>query len=139
VRLLLEHGADAAVLDGSHKTALHLASSWVSATTAVLNQKHGIDLNGQYQYSWRFDSSSLPKAETVRLLIEQDMDVTAKDESLSTPLHLASTCGFPEILQLLIDRGADVGAQRLDRRVEIGGLIKTAQLGLVGENQIDRL
>ena len=30
----------------------------------------------------------------------------------------------------------DVGAQGRDRRVEVGGLIKTAQLGLVGEDQI---
>ena len=119
VRLLLEHGADVAVLDGSHKTALHLASSWVSATTAVLNQKHQNNINGQYQYSWRFNSSSLPKAETVRLLIEQDMDVTAEDENLSTPLHLASSSGIPEIARLLIERGADINSRDMYRRTPL--------------------
>ena len=119
VRLLLEHRADVTVLDGSHKTALHLASTWVSATTAVLNPKHQIDINGQYRNAWIISSSSLPKVETVRLLIEQDMDVTAKDENLSTPLHLASSSGIPEIAQLLIERGANINSRDMNRRTPL--------------------
>ena len=48
------------------------------------------------------------KVETVRLLIEHGMDVSAKDESHSTPLHLASSWGALDILKLLIESGADV-------------------------------
>ena len=48
------------------------------------------------------------KVETVQLLIEHGMAVTAKDESLSTPLHLASSWGALGILKLLIESGADI-------------------------------
>ena len=120
VRVLLEHGADITVLDESHKTPLHLASSRVSATTAHcwFRQKE-VYVNGQYHGHWSFSSSAESKAETVRLLIERGMDVTAKDEKLSTPLHLASSSGFPEILRLLINHGADVTAQDESRRTPL--------------------
>jgi ankyrin repeat protein len=64
---------------------------------------HGVDVKGQFK-------GGIPrkKVETVRLLIAHGVDVTAKDDHLSTPLHLASSSGIPEIVRLLIDSGADV-------------------------------
>ena len=54
------------------------------------------------------------QADTVRLLINYGADVTAQDETLRTPLHLAAFSGSTETVQLLIEHGADVTAQ--DRR-----------------------
>ena len=51
------------------------------------------------------------KVDCVRLLIDHGADVSAKDETHTTPLHLASSSGIPEIAQLLIERGADVTAR----------------------------
>ena len=53
----------------------------------------------------------MERVEIVRLLMEQGADVTAKDKSLSTPLHLASSLGNPEIVRLSIERGADITAK----------------------------
>ena len=110
VRLLIEHGADATVFDGSGRTPLHLASSLVSETPARCQLRmHGADVNAQLNVSaFRKELISKKKFEIVQLLIEHGMDVTTKDESLSTPLHLASSSGFLEIVRLLIESGADV-------------------------------
>jgi ankyrin repeat protein len=50
------------------------------------------------------------KAGVVRLLIQNGADVTARDETNSTPLHLASSKGSGETVDLLIRCGADVNA-----------------------------
>ena len=47
---------------------------------------------------------------TVWILLENGADVTAQDDTLPTPLHLASSWGCPEILRILIEHGADVNA-----------------------------
>ena len=54
------------------------------------------------------------QADTVKLLINHGADVTARDETLRTPLHLAAFSGSTKTVQLLIEHGADVTAQ--DRR-----------------------
>ena len=77
-----------------------------------------LNINGQCK-ARRFQTLEQCKAETVRLLIEQGSDVTAKDEGLSTPLHLASSSGFPEIMRLLIDHGADVTSRDESRRTPL--------------------
>jgi len=59
------------------------------------------------------------KADTVRLLIEHGVDVTAQDGSHSTPLHLASSLGSLEIVRLLIEHGADVTAQDVSHRTPL--------------------
>lgn len=56
---------------------------------------------------------SKARAKTVQVLLEYGADVTARDDTRSTPLHLALSTGAPEIAQLLIEHGADVNA--LDR------------------------
>jgi ankyrin repeat protein len=50
------------------------------------------------------------EAETAQLLIKHGADVHARDQSQSTPLHLALSNRDAEIAQLLIKHGADVHA-----------------------------
>jgi len=51
------------------------------------------------------------KAEIVQVLIWHGADVTARDETHSTPLHLASSKGSSGTVKLLIRHGADVNAR----------------------------
>lgn len=46
----------------------------------------------------------------MELLIYYGADVTAQDETKSTPLHLASSVVSTETVRLLIDHGADITA-----------------------------
>ena len=55
------------------------------------------------------------KARIMRLLIEHGADVKARDETQSTPLHMASYSGIPDLVQLLIEHGAGTNVQDRDR------------------------
>ena len=57
-----------------------------------------------------YSYDDLVKAEFVWLLLEHGADVTARDDTDSTPLHLATSMGSPEIVRLLIKHGANVNA-----------------------------
>ena len=48
------------------------------------------------------------KIETVRVLLEYGADVTARDDTCSTPLHLALRS--LKLARLLIEHGADINA-----------------------------
>ena len=117
VSLLIEHGADVTARDRRQKTPLHLASSWVGSRIALLFNAYMSDLNGQDSSHGNFErwddsEASLAMANPVRLLIDHGADVTARDESQSTPLHLVSgsSLGSGKVVQLLIEHGADVTA-----------------------------
>ena len=46
--------------------------------------------------------------------MEHGSNLKAQDETQSTPLHMASSSGIPELAQLLIEKGADIN--ETDRR-----------------------
>lgn len=58
-------------------------------------------------------------AKNVQVLLAHGADVTARDDTHSTPLHLASSRGTPEIVQLLIEHGADVNALNGNRKTPL--------------------
>jgi ankyrin repeat protein len=54
---------------------------------------------------------SNPKADIVKLLIDNGADVAAQDETHLTPLHHAAFYGNAEAVRLLIQHGADVAVK----------------------------
>ncbi|KAH9014388.1 ankyrin repeat-containing domain protein [Lactarius pseudohatsudake] len=105
VRLLIERGADVTVQDGSHRTPLHMASSWEEG---LINKKK----QQRHEALLQVDQVKfINKADTVRLLIRHGADVMARDDTHSTPLHLASSKWSVETIEQLIEHGADVNAQ----------------------------
>ena len=105
VWLLIEHGANVTVQNETHLTPLHLASSWVSSTTAPLLLYRRADVYGQQDTDFEGCNNelSMTKVQMVQLLIEQGVDVTMQDATYSTPLHLASYQGSAKTVQLLIE------------------------------------
>ena len=112
-RLLIEHGADLNARDRSRSTPLHLASTPVSTpvysefvsikTTRLLLRRMADVKEQRYGFHSR-------NAEMVQVLLEHGADVASRDDTRSTPLHLASSddLDLPEIVRLLIEHGADV-------------------------------
>ncbi len=105
--LLLEKGADAKARDMTGVTPLHEARSVAVARLLI---KHGADVNARDERG----STPLHWAETAglaSLLIRQGAAVEARDVDGCTPLHVAARAGRPDVVRLLIARGADVKAK----------------------------
>ena len=111
MRLLIKHGADVTARDVHRMTPLHMASSWVSGEYAALHTVR-TDFSGQNGATgkWYMEAST-DKANTVQLLILHGADVTARDDTHSTPLHLASSKRSAESVDILIQHGSDVNAK----------------------------
>ncbi|HEX3326269.1 MAG TPA: ankyrin repeat domain-containing protein, partial [Actinomycetota bacterium] len=105
MKLLLEHGADPTISTEHKVTPLMVASGigWVEGVT----------------YEW----SPQQTYETVKFLLDQGADVNAQDTlDGRTALMGAAHKGRPDVVQLLVDRGADLGLHDIGSRDSIHAL-----------------
>jgi ankyrin repeat protein len=124
VRILLEHCVDVNAVARGDRTPLHEASAGGHVDIVQLLIQHGADANKDLSGLLLLASSS-PSAETVQFFIQLGADVNTRDECHSwdgshwldgshpMPLHraLSSFMWNPEIVQLLVENGADIHAQ----------------------------
>ena len=98
MKLLLEHGADPKLDTDDGTTPLMVASGigWVEGVT----------------YEW----SQAANVETVKMLLDLGIDVNARNSEGRTALMGAAHKGRNEIVQLLVDRGADLAARDIGSR-----------------------
>ena len=118
-QLLIEHGADVNALDGNHMTPLHLVFTSVSVNTGgatLVTARGRTDVEEQNFFS-SFDSNFGVKI--AQLLLKHGADVTAQNNTHTTPLHLALSSGVPEIVQLLIEHGADINTPDGDHKMPL--------------------
>jgi ankyrin repeat protein len=120
VQLLIKHDADVNALDGNLKTPLHLlllAQVSVKTEGFLLQRRtnvkeqndKGNSKHGRRRLSTNTETMPV-NTETIQVLLEHGADVTARDETHTTPLHLAASIESPEIVRLLIQHGADINA-----------------------------
>ena len=103
IRLLLQYGADPLVKTENGDTALMVASGigWVEGVTREL--------------------SPAETFETVKLLLEKGSDVNAVNGELRNALHGAAHKGRNDVVQLLVDKGADLQANDIGSRDTAAG------------------
>lgn len=105
VRLLLEAGADVAVVDPNMRaTALHAAAYAGHAEAAQLLIDHGIDIDRQGPvngYTALHDAVWQNRLDTARVLIEAGADRGIRSHSGETPLEFARARGHSEMVGLL--------------------------------------
>ena len=108
VRLLVEHGADPLVRNSDNETPLLVASGygWIDG------------------YSQ--GRSNEERLETIKYLIELGADVNWACNDGITPLMMAANFGKTEIIQYLVDAGADLAARDLGKKNDgtFGGSIE---------------
>jgi ankyrin repeat protein len=108
VRLLIEFGADPLIRNSENEDALLAASgyAWIDGYS-----------NGR---------STEERLETIRLLVESGADVNWACDHGITPLMMAANFGEVELIQYLVDQGADLSAHDLGKKNDgvFGGSIE---------------
>jgi ankyrin repeat protein len=110
--LLLAHGADPHVVDGTGRVALHQAAASGSADLLQALLTRGVapdplDVHGMTPLHAAVGHA---QAKAARLLLACGAAVGARDHYGVTPLHLATTNGDVTAMQLLLEHGADPNA-----------------------------
>jgi ankyrin repeat protein len=93
---LLSIGVDANAQEDDHRTPLHFAVANGRLELVQILLGHGADVNaaaGRDNRTPLHKASERGHVNIVQLLIQNGADVYARDESQSTPLHLASSKG----------------------------------------------
>ena len=98
VKLLLAHGADPHIISKDRETSLMAACG-----TGFINGYHSKEAPAE-------------RLEVVKLLVDLGEDVNAADSYGITPLMVAANLGDVEIVQYLIDKGADLAAHDLGKK-----------------------
>ena len=114
VRVLIDHGGIQHVIAGptGKTTLLHLAVCRENLTIIEMILKAGADINEQ---DWLGNTplhesmykSPANLAQIVRLLLKFGAQVNMENKITDTPLHLVACYGRSEVVQILLDAGAD--------------------------------
>ena len=111
IKLLLKAGADPAVADGDGKTSLHWAVEtdviesiypFTETASAFINMK---DNDGRSAIHIAVSQGNLPMVQ--ELCAIEGVDSNVADVGMRTPLHWAAAADQYDIIQLLLDNGAD--------------------------------
>ncbi|HLI82530.1 MAG TPA: ankyrin repeat domain-containing protein [Bryobacteraceae bacterium] len=106
MKLLLAHGADPKIATAHNDTALAVASGigWVEGVT--------------------FEWSPAESLEAVKMCLDLGVDVNAQDDQGRTALHGAAHKGRTDVIQLLVDHGANLEAHDFGSRDTVNGAMK---------------
>ena len=113
-RVLLEHGADANSLDIKNQTPLHCVSQRGDMGIALVLLKHGVDANALDATNatpLHLASGSYYSEErclnVILLLLQHGSNIHARDDEGRTPFMRATAEENHEIMQLLLEHGAE--------------------------------
>ena len=106
VEILLAHGADINATDGVGFTAVHGAAFQGHEDVVELLSQRAGDAN-------IFAASALGMTGRVKELLSKDPALAraSAGKCKNTPLHNAATLGSPDVMQILLDNGAEIEAR----------------------------
>jgi len=108
IKVLLENKADLTLRDKKRQTALHLAALWSNPETVKLLLDNGAQANSKDYLSWSpLMWAAIRDRKVAAALIDGGAAVNFTDANRNTPMILAAGHGHDDIVQLLLDRGAD--------------------------------
>lgn len=116
VTLLISQGEDVNKRERPIGAPLHYAATWGTAEMAELLLSKGADVNGKSNLGTPLKLAALKGNDAVALvLIAHGADIQATSGDGTTPLHAAAQGGYVSMVELLIEKGADVNVRSTDR------------------------
>jgi len=108
VRVLLEHVVNLGAEDNNSKTSFQVMSEYVNAHNA--NDKTTLQVLSKSGYGG-YPAFTLLSSKVAQLLLEHSADVNARGNDHSTPLHAVAQSGKPEVVRVLLEHVANLGAE----------------------------
>src|SRR5260370_124082 len=119
IESLLQQGADTNEI-GAHRVTPIISAARSGAVDAIrVLAKHGAGLNlgaGVNHWTPLMHAIHKSRIESVRALLDAGADINARGGEMGTALMMAAGYGYTDIVNLLLDRGADARAQLDDGR-----------------------
>ncbi|UCF20112.1 MAG: ankyrin repeat domain-containing protein, partial [Gemmatimonadota bacterium] len=110
-KALVEAGADVNAADEDDETPLHLAIRRGQVAAAAFLLEQGADTEARNTYGRTpllLVARETGSMEMARVLTDAGADVNARDRFMATPLDLAAWRGFRGLVNLFLDRGAEL-------------------------------
>ena len=118
VEFLVDKGANINVANNQGLTPLAAARQRGHIEIVELLKKHGVEDNSaatppkeSKPVKSLHEAAANGDIDRVKVLLDQSVDIHARDDRGRTPLHLASFRNHKDIVRLLVSKGADVNAQ----------------------------
>ncbi|KAL1868907.1 hypothetical protein Daus18300_005743 [Diaporthe australafricana] len=148
VEKLIKHGAKVpGTVAASGLSPLHVALTThghksLGLLKALLTNGADINATEDLNYTPLMSAATLGHIESVKVLLAQtdpkaDLEVVSSREPGRTALHLALRDGYPEIVKLLIEAGADIDHQQSDGTPPVGQLLASDKLHPAREDLLE--
>lgn len=128
-KLLIQNGAEMNVCDYENQTPLHKAgiSGNVEVTRVLVEEGADLEIRDAYgRTPLLLTARERGNIDVIRILIGQGADINARDNFKDTPLTLTAWRGYKNVVDLFIEKGADIPSGEIGRQL----VINTAAKGL---------
>ncbi len=114
VERLLTKGADVKAQNSNSRTSIGLAQEKGHAEIVELLIKHANQSGDSKEIMTFYDYVAVGDIEQIKSFVSKGMDVNAKTQAGTTPLHFAVSNGHRDIAEYLISKGADINTKNSD-------------------------